>query len=180
MVSEHFSELMKLIMGPYSSRLGVVKILLDDLDVIVEDDNRIAGLYLMVSREQKSATRLLVESLYDAESKEGSKQLIQVPEEVGEITVSDPHRNEQVNIAALCKGLQTILCSSLSSSKYYALAPQKGDSYRFELSSEGEGYQYQIRRKYGSKLERFPRSGAKRSSRTGYRLDTGETRTDPE
>jgi hypothetical protein len=74
-----------------------------------------------------------------------------------DITVTDVHRNEQVNIVALCQELQTILCSELSSTKYYALVPQRGGSTDFTLSQEGEEYQCLIRGGYGIHLELFPR-----------------------
>jgi hypothetical protein len=73
------------------------------------------------------------------------------------ITVSDVHRNEQVNIVALCRGLQVILCSKLFHRKYFALVPQKGGSAFWDLNQEGEASQGRNHIEFGYNLERFPR-----------------------
>lgn len=61
---------------------------------------------------------------------------IQVGEQTAKVDliVSDVHRNEQVNIIALSKGWQTVLCSKLAYGKYYALWPMKVDSCKYTYS----------------------------------------------
>jgi hypothetical protein len=73
-----------------------------------------------------------------------------------ELIVSDVHRNEQVNVAALCEGKQTILCQNLSR-KVYALVPMVGTSASYKPSEEGIYYQNKICGQYDSRLDSFPR-----------------------
>ena len=66
MASENFNELMRLIMGPCFGRITVVKQLLDNLDVIAEDERKIAGLYLMLSPDEQATVKQIVNIVADA------------------------------------------------------------------------------------------------------------------
>lgn len=160
MYSENFRELMKL-SGRNLSRINAVKKLLDDLDLLGEDDKRITYLFLSLSSGEKSAIKKFLSDVYDPTNKSSPQKERGNHEqalEEHEIFVSDVHRNEQVNITALCEGLQTILCSNLTPRTYYALWPMVGDSVRFKLNPDGEKYQWQGRNKYGERLDKFPRN----------------------
>jgi len=73
-----------------------------------------------------------------------------------EITVANVHRNEQVNIVGLARGLQAVLCSNLKPGFYYALLPMMGCRCIDVLDREGEQFAEEIHRQYGSHLQRFP------------------------
>ncbi|MBI2850134.1 MAG: hypothetical protein HYX80_03720 [Chloroflexi bacterium] len=160
MATNDFGKLMEIIVGKWFGRVEVIKRLLTKLDLLEDSERMVAQLYLNLSPAQQSQVKLIVQAALDTKKIQNSplthENLGEVAK-VGEITVSDVHRNEQVNIVALCRGLQTILCCALDFEKYYALVPQKGDSDKYKLSLDGEAYQKQIRREYGSELERFPR-----------------------
>ena len=76
-------------------------------------------------------------------------------------TIHRVHRNEQVNIVALSRGIQTVLCSGFISGEYYILTPSKLGAehgrFKFDLSNKGRQMQNEIQHEYGYNLERFPR-----------------------
>lgn len=169
MVSENFTELMRLIMGPCLGRIGVVNQLLDHLDVMAENEKKIVHLYSILPQDEQCMARKAVQVVCDVMNPPPPNPLegIEQPKPVAEsikITVNNVHRNEQVNIVALSKGSQTILCINLnkfSHREYYAMWPAVGDTIQFELSEEGETFQMQIRSEFRGKnhptrLDGFP------------------------
>jgi predicted type IV restriction endonuclease len=84
----------------------------------------------------------------------------QTPGIASNVSIHNVHRNEQVNIVALSRGKQTVLCSNLKSGTYYVLLPTKAGpqngKLRFELSPEGERFERQIHSEYGGSLDRYP------------------------
>jgi hypothetical protein len=79
-----------------------------------------------------------------------------------EIHVGDVRRNEQINIAALCTGLQTVIVGfrhyyPWQLGRYYALEPQKYESQFYKPNQPGEVYQAASQRGWGDKFQYFPR-----------------------
>lgn len=81
-----------------------------------------------------------------------------------QITINNVHRNEQINIAALCAGHQVIMCDNEMtnvSNDYYLLIPMQGIDTPFgeyKRNDFGEYFQDQAERKWGKKFEKFPRT----------------------
>ncbi|MDD4877207.1 MAG: hypothetical protein PHQ86_08805 [Dehalococcoidales bacterium] len=80
-----------------------------------------------------------------------------------QITINMVHRNEQINIAAVCAGHQIIMCDNemvnLNNQDYYLLVPMQGIETPFgvyERNGFGKDFQTIVENKWGKKLDKFP------------------------
>lgn len=80
------------------------------------------------------------------------------------IEINEVHRNEQINIAAICAGHQITMCdnemyNTYNTKEYYLLVPMKGIETPFGIYKRndfGEGFQERSNNEWGKEFERFP------------------------
>lgn len=103
---------------------------------------------------QKSIKHIMVP--WKLKARRWAKKSRPRPIEIGMV-----HRNEQINIAAICAGHQILMCDNemVDKKEYYLLVPMKGIETLFGIYKRndfGEQFQKIINREWGNDLEKFP------------------------